>query len=380
VGALSFFGVHGTSVHRDNQLLHPDNKGCAAAAMERRMATAHGAPDFVAGFAQAPAGDVTPNFRRDRARGLVIGELDDDFESARANGDHQFRQAYRLLDGVGPDDALAPTLDAALIYADLAEVELAPRFSEGQAGACTSPAEIGLRMIMGTEEGPGLPYILTRPVERAARLWRGWQRVGQRLGATRLPGARRAASQAGKLGLLDTGMGPRARIVGLLPMARSLPLPDAVHPIVAYAKRVVRRGGLDQHPLTPRVLPLQIAILDRLAIVAVPGETTTVAGRRLRQGLLERLAPRGVTRVVVCPYSNSYAGYITTPEEYDRQAYEGASTHFGRWTLGAYQTLFDGLGRRLLTPSSRRSTDLGLAPPRFSPEVLAARAFEPRAP
>ena len=44
------------------------------------------------------------------------------------------------------------------------------------------------------------------------------------------------------------------------------------------------------------------------------------------------------TLLVVAGLSNAYAGYVTTAEEYDKQHYEGGSTHFGRWTLAAYAT------------------------------------------
>ena len=44
LGLISWFGVHGTSIHRENLLLHPDNKGMASAWFER-FATEHlGAP------------------------------------------------------------------------------------------------------------------------------------------------------------------------------------------------------------------------------------------------------------------------------------------------------------------------------------------------
>jgi len=40
--------------------------------------------------------------------------------------------------------------------------------------------------------------------------------------------------------------------------------------------------------------------------------------------------------VLVQGYANDYAGYVTTPEEYDAQRYEGGHTMFGRWELAAY--------------------------------------------
>jgi len=39
---------------------------------------------------------------------------------------------------------------------------------------------------------------------------------------------------------------------------------------------------------------------------------------------------------VIAGYSNGYAGYVTTPEEYRLQQYEGGHTLHGQWTLAAY--------------------------------------------
>jgi neutral ceramidase len=72
-----------------------------------------------------------------------------------------------------------------------------------------------------------------------------------------------------------------------------------------------------------------------------------MAGRRLRRTVQERLASLGVTEVVIAGLANDYSGYVATREEYARQAYEGASTHFGPWTLAALQQGFDGLAAAL---------------------------------
>jgi hypothetical protein len=50
--------------------------------------------------------------------------------------------------------------------------------------------------------------------------------------------------------------------------------------------------------------------------------------------MLERaLLANGAPRVVIAGYSGTYAGYWCTPEEYEEQRYEGASTLFGRESL-----------------------------------------------
>ena len=47
--------------------------------------------------------------------------------------------------------------------------------------------------------------------------------------------------------------------------------------------------------------------------------------------------------MVIAGLANTYADYITTPEEYSVQRYEGASTIYGPYTLVAYIQEFNKL-------------------------------------
>jgi neutral ceramidase len=62
---------------------------------------------------------------------------------------------------------------------------------------------------------------------------------------------------------------------------------------------------------------------------------TIVAGLRLRR-TVAAIVGAPIEDVLVTGYSNAYIHYVTTPEEYDVQRYEGGSTLFGRWELGAF--------------------------------------------
>jgi neutral ceramidase len=62
-----------------------------------------------------------------------------------------------------------------------------------------------------------------------------------------------------------------------------------------------------------------------------------MAGRRLRTTVLDATSVTGISHVALGTYANEYAQYITTPEEYSSQRYEGASTLFGPHTLEAHQ-------------------------------------------
>ena len=92
--------------------------------------------------------------------------------------------------------------------------------------------------------------------------------------------------------------------------------------------------------------------VGQLVMLIVPGELTTMAGRRLRFGVAmnasltcadqgsaddreavrAKLIANGIigndAYVVVAGPANTYAHYVTTIEEYRMQRYEGASVRF----------------------------------------------------
>lgn len=110
----------------------------------------------------------------------------------------------------------------------------------------------------------------------------------------------------------------------------------------------------------PTVVPTQIFTIGDAAMFGLPGEFTTMAGRRLRSEISKITKERGVEiQSILCGLSNIYTSYITTPEEYDIQRYEGASTIFGPHTLSIYIQQF----KKLLTAMiSNTSVPPGPAP------------------
>jgi hypothetical protein len=76
----------------------------------------------------------------------------------------------------------------------------------------------------------------------------------------------------------------------------------------------------------PSLLPVSLLRLGPVSIGTIPVEMTTVMGRRLRSSLQSLEAPRAF---VLVGLANEYLSYVTTPEEYEAQEYEGASTIFG---------------------------------------------------
>jgi neutral ceramidase len=290
IGVIAWFGVHGTSMGNQNHYVSADNKGYASLLFERREHTDYASPHtFVAAFAQGAEGDVTPNIN-----GGTDGGGRDDFEDTEISGGKQFRRAWELYQGA--TELLRGGVDYRHQYVKMDAVDVAPRWTDG-VPRHTCAAAIGLSMLAGAEDGPGIGW-----EGFTCRGATGWEAVVCWLRANDCQGEKPVA--------LTMGLKWRT-------------------------------------PLTPEVLPVQIVTLGDLALMAVPGEPTTMSGRRFEDTVLQELRPAGVTRAVTAGLSNAYAGYVATREEYAAQNYEGASTHFGPWTQAAYQQEFQRLAAAL---------------------------------
>jgi neutral ceramidase len=98
--------------------------------------------------------------------------------------------------------------------------------------------------------------------------------------------------------------------------------------------------------LAPTSVPVQLLRIGRLYLVGIPGEPTIVAGLRLRR-TVAAIVGAEIRDVLAAGYSNDYIHYVTTPEEYEAQRYEGGSTLFGRWELPALQQAVAGLAEAM---------------------------------
>lgn len=68
----------------------------------------------------------------------------------------------------------------------------------------------------------------------------------------------------------------------------------------------------------PKIVSTQVAVIGNVVIAGVPGEFTTMSGRRLREVIKKVMndASSDETSVIVAGLCNIYSSYITTPEEY----------------------------------------------------------------
>jgi neutral ceramidase len=292
IGVLSWFAVHPTSLTFNNSLVSADHKGFAAMEMEKRFQDREDTADgFVAAFAQSNCGDVTGNLNLDNT-----GPGVDDYDSARVIGQRQLDTATALFDSAS--EALRGGLDYRFALVDFTDLEVTDEFTGSGPQRTCFPA-YGYSFAGGsTEDGGGHPLFME--------------------------------------GLLEPDESLEA-LVELVLMPP--PVSDALRACQAPKPILYRKS---QQPS----LPIGVARVGQLAIVFVPSEVTTMSGRRMRD-TVQRLLGDQVTDVVIAGYSNDYAGYITTPEEYAVQQYEGGHTLFGPWTLPAFRQELDRLARAL---------------------------------
>jgi len=299
VGALTWFATHGTSMSNKNTLISGDNKGYAEYAWEhdregmRYRDSDH--PEFVAAFAQTNAGDMSPNLNLKP----TSGPTENEFDNTRIIGTRQLDAAAQAFSSASTQ--VSGGIDYRTRYVNMSAVTVAPAFTGDGASHTTCAAALGTGFAAGsTEDGVGLDWVKeggTNPFLKA-------------LGST---------------------------IFDISPQLRACQAPKEV---------IIASGTTKPYPWSPELLPVQLIKIGQLYLAAVPGEFTIVSGYRLRKTVAGELGVP-LENVILSGYANSYSGYTTTPEEYDQQDYEGGSTHFGRWTLPAYQQQFAGLAAAL---------------------------------
>jgi hypothetical protein len=142
-----------------------------------------------------------------------------------------------------------------------------------------------------------------------------------------VPGGRVASEPMAGLPFLtgsEEGRGPLYDVTGV-------PLEDRRSAGVGFESQGHKLAvpGATSTKTVPQAVPLMtVRVADRV-IASLPAEPTVEVGRRVKQAVLDAAAPAGVKRVIVSGLANEFIQYLTTPEEYDRQHYEGGSTLYG---------------------------------------------------
>jgi neutral ceramidase len=298
IGMLNWYAVHGTSMTNTNRLISGDNKGYASYLFEKMKnppGTLPGNEKFVAAFAQTNEGDVSPNTRGafcDNGRPCEYahstcdgtsqgchgyGPGEDEFESTKIIGTNQCTAAWGLYHNATVP--LKGPIAYRHTYVDFEHITISPEFTGLPNNVSTCVAALGDSFAAGTTDGPGdFDFVQGTNSSKTNPYW-NWL----------------------------------AKFIADPPKEQ-----EKCHdpkPILLYV------GGI-QWPCrwSPGILPLQMFRIGQLYIIGVPGEFTTMAGRRLRDTVRKVLEANGGadrnTIIVIAGLSNSYSHYVTTQEEY----------------------------------------------------------------
>ncbi|MBB2894008.1 neutral/alkaline ceramidase [Flexivirga oryzae] len=301
IGAISWFPTHGTSLPNTNLLVSGDNKGYAAWAWEREQLGQDylaGQPAFVSAFAQSAAGDMSPNLELKPG----TGPTDDPWQNFAIIGDRQktaMQSAWKSA-----TEPISGSIDSIATYIDIGDIAIDSKWTPDGQEHHTTPAVIGASMLAGSvEDGPGLGYP------------EGWT-------------------------------GPLAKLWAMLPT-----MPPAPGWMLSEQQPKLCTLPVGLVGAAPSRVLIQVLKIGQFHIACTPCEVTIVAGLRIRRSVAATLGVP-LDQVMIQSYSNGYAEYVTTPEEYASQQYEGGSTLYGRYELCAYQQELSSLAAKLQAGAS----------------------------
>ncbi len=354
IATLNWFGTHCTSVSNDMKKICSDNKGYAATIQENHYYNKYKKEKTVCIFAQDACGDISPNFIYDKRKKWTRGKYKDDYESAQYTGNLQAQKAISIDESKKKN--IGQDLEYIQTYVDFSDIQCSSEFTNGNPKAFTSPACLGVSFLEGTVEGPGMAKPLANILRKAVEIHRNneYRFAKQRTQEYADYVHTKYDAQGPKHIVIEAGRGKMAWHEDLT----KLPIPGFLEKSLDYIRNAAKQRKTTHKPWIISRLPLQIFIIGELAIVGMPTEITTVAGRRLRKTLLDVLQSKNVKQVILSPYANAYAGYVTTREEYLLQKYEGGHTLFGQWTLAAMQTELQKLALKLVNNEEDHSQAL----------------------
>ena len=328
VGAVSWFATHNTSMTGRNTLISPDNKGYASYQWEHDDSGVRyldDRPGFVAAFPNTNAGDMSPNLNLRPGS----GPTEDEVENTRIIGERQNRKAQQIF--AGAQTEVTGGVAHRMRFVDMGSVAVDGRYTTDGNPGTTCSGVVGASTLAGSvEDGPAIP------------------------------------------GFTEGMQSPIKSLLEPL----NIPVPQWLKDC-QYPKASLVPTGLVQ--ATPNVVPLQIVRIGQLHLVAVPGEVTITAGLRIRRTVAAELGT-SIDNVLIQGYANDYSQYVTTPEEYDLQQYEGGSTLFGRNTTPAYQQEFGKLAASLRDGTTPAAGPTPTKPPFTDLNLQTGVVFDDKAP
>ncbi|XP_026967714.1 neutral ceramidase isoform X1 [Sagmatias obliquidens] len=341
LGLISWFAIHPVSMNNSNHLVNSDNVGYASYLFEQEKNKGYlpGEGPYVAAFASSNLGDVSPNILGPHC--INTGESCDNANSTCPIGGPSMCIAM----GPGQDMLDSTQIIGRIIY------EKAKELYASASQEVTGPLASAHQWVNMTDVTVWLNSTHTAKTCKPA--------LGYSFAAGTIDG----------FGTLNFTQGTTVgdpswdsiRDQALGKPSEEIKECQKPKPILLHT------GELSKpHPWHPDIVDVQIITLGFLAITAIPGEFTTMSGRRLREAVQEEFATYGMLNmtVVISGLCNVYTHYITTYEEYQAQRYEAASTIYGPHTLSAYIQLFRVLAKAIATDTVANLSS-GPEPPFF---------------
>ncbi len=311
-GAFSVFAMHQTGNPSPNDLFDGDVFALAERGLERHIDTRNGhprlmgAPRATALFANGTEGDVSPDWPDARTCPVPHAQ-----RIRRASGPRAPPPPTAW--NTGRPNARAFCIDEARQYVDFAGQELARHsiaLFESLAGVLSDNLAIGRAFeTLELRENRSLAETCDIPKAGTATIGGGAD------GRTRF-------YQWKIFGFIPVGFEEGGAAISDDPTGCH----GSKRPTAGLLQGVI--SGRFGFPHVAQLMVIQVG--DRL-VGAVPWEVTTTAGFRIKDAMVDAAQATGQTvgGAVLVGLSNGYLQYLTTPEEYTAQRYEGGSNIYG---------------------------------------------------
>ncbi|XP_053165767.1 neutral ceramidase isoform X2 [Hemicordylus capensis] len=320
IGMFSWFAIHPVSMNKTNLLINSDNVGYAAQLLEQEKNKGYltGEGPYVAALVSSNLGDVSSNTKGPHCINtgescenlhnycpiggakmcINLGPGNDMFESTQIIGRNIYLKAKEL--SMTASEEINGPISSAHQWVTMSNVTV--QLNATHSVKTCKPA-LGYSFAAGTSDGHGI-LNFTQGATEGDPFWEA------------------------------------VRNAILVQPSKETEECQKPKPIL------VPTGELSKpYPWHPEIIDIQIVTIGSLAILAIPGEFTTMSGRRMREAIKNEFDAQGKPgmNVVLAGLCNVYTHYITTYEEYQVQRYEGASTIFGPHSLSAYIQSFRAL-------------------------------------
>ena len=315
-GVLNWYALHPTSLPTTNTLISSDNKGYAEWLLENQD---HGVDHysgegdgFVAAFANANTGDVSPNTQLKPG----IGPTDDPVKNMKIQGTKVADAVREQLQTEG--DSVGTGLGSIVRYEDFSKMTVDKKFTGTGKDEKTCAASLGQPFGAGSTEDGG-----------------------------------------GGVSIFDEGLGANKFFAAMTRAAYNIS--PELEKCQAPKDNLMAVGIADA---VQQKLPVQIMRFGDYYVLGMPGELTGAVGVQYRQDAA-KIFGVDESHIIIQGYTNAYSHYVTTPEEYDTQQYEGGATVFGRYTAPAFRQVLEETGTAL-----RDGKELSLGEKPKAPSVV----------